>query len=414
MGTVINQIPDIPTTESIITIFGTLVVASGVIIGIIFQFKKKEKKKEEETNKKIKKLEDENKELSYSLDQRYKAELVAKDVKIKTQEVEINKKEIEIKDFELKDRQEKEKKKEVSEIKQKEVKEEIEKQIYAQTSKLIEEAKTKPYELDLIIKWEEVDRKTKISDKEGTALLILNTAQDVSTDGNAHATYQFTRASFLRTSKKYLPAEIITALNLTMTYRTLFEQGNIEAREFFEKNILFEELKNMSVRKYYLAFRKLDDKGLFTRICIRALKQFGDIVSKNKNNKDGQIIEEGKELVECFVKLSTKEPGKDLNLEPVNTAHVKFAIGFIGRASLVESFKNTRDLDGSPHVEYVETRLNEGIKSIYLIGYSKENVDYSKIVLEHIANNRPVNVDALDYEDSQGQTCTVGHICTFD
>lgn len=208
---------------------------------------------------------------------------------------------------------------------------------------------------DLTIKWVREDNLDTLL-KSGKAIVKLKFSND-NTRNILKATSVYVRDAFLIHTKPYLHDDLKTALDFSITKKILINirknQKNIVSK-FIQENIK----NSVSVSAQCDLIEEIDDAGLFTRILLRELDDFGNKLFGR--NPKTEHMDEASDLLTFIYDISTRDPDDNTPLA-FQGPTLKVAVLLVAKVETYYSYGL------SPYIRRIKLGLAKDIDSFYLL-----------------------------------------------
>lgn len=243
--------------------------------------------------------------------------------------------------------------------------------------------------LDFQIKWH--NRKTSPHiNNENEVVIILDEDQKSLTENFALSVYQYSSLSVLHDTRKYISNDISTAIDLVVTKKILNTKKQ-DGLDFFENKILKKEIESNNTNKTYVdTLITLDQTGLFTRIFLNELNEYGKRMHHTIPNKFIKIDE--LKYMEYFKSLAHKKPKVDIKIPFIKGDKLQIGIVFIAGDYLeryeLKCYKNPLS---TPYGKHITQLINNDINSIYLISIGKKFNKYAAYLSDTFEKNSCVD-----------------------
>lgn len=221
------------------------------------------------------------------------------------------------------------------------------------------------------IKWAS-DTNSEAMLLEGKAIVKLNFTKDHSRN-IVTAISEYTKTAILYRTKPYLDKSLSAAIDFTMTKKLLFsikKYQKVYLSLFLKENPLTDE----KVRTKCAILEEIDESGLFTRIVLKELDDFGDkLTGKNPSQSHN---EEAHKLINFIHGISVREydDQTDLLFEGL---HINVAIILVAKVETYQKYGIT------PYLRRIKLSLSKGVEDFYLLARN-DKVDILKEAAEKL------------------------------
>lgn len=263
--------------------------------------------------------------------------------------------------------------------------------------------------LDFEIQWHSKSTRPHINNDD-KIIIVLDDKNKNFSENFAIAVYQYSSQGVLPNARKYISEDVTVSIDLTMTKKILNTQKQ-DALEYFDENIYQDEMKKRkSVGDFFQALSTLDYHGLFTRLFLKELYEFGKRLHPTIPNKF--IKEETKRYMEYFEEIAHRPLGKDILTDSMKGANIQIGVVFIAGDYLAKNKINSiLHPEKTPYGRHIKDLMHKGINSIYLLGRGKEFVSYTKILISHFKGYKEVDhTDLQQYKFTKDLPAIVGLI----
>lgn len=248
---------------------------------------------------------------------------------------------------------------------------------------------TMPYNMKLEF-ISEMDKAELLSDKNLVLVRIRDRRHD---DKNiVHAMLTFCPIGVLPASRPYLGDSLSDAMDFTVTIKFLRKIGRQSALNYLHKEVIEPRtVAEPQVEKLCCIFDRLDEQGLFTKVVLRELKDFGMKVGGRYPTSVHKS--ETSQFVEFMDVIAQKAPGEDCDTEYQGNL-ISTGFVFVGTKEKIDSLV--------PYLRAIQYKKSMGIERIYVqardrymdtaerIAYLAEKQGFAKII------KKPVRYSATD------------------
>jgi len=185
-------------------------------------------------------------------------------------------------------------------------------------------------------------------------------------------------------SRIYVDLKMSTSIDLSLVKKILLDQNEINSYRYFLNEIMVPELEDEQILRYMETMEVIDEKGFFTRLFLRELKDLPIRHGLGFTNLS-DIRNDTKAFLEYSELLSKRKRGElmpSLNYEGsyIKTAIVMIAITIRWKK---EGLK--------PYVLRVINNIEIGCKVIYIIAWN-ETITYAKEVMKYLVENKIITI----------------------
>ena len=214
-----------------------------------------------------------------------------------------------------------------------------------------------PYNLQLRFV-QSVNRAEISPDKRMVIVRVRDTLQD---DRNlVNAMMSFCAIGVVPQARQFLPEPMNAAINITMTRKLLNDLKHYSALQYLYDEVVDEADGGDidSQAEFCRMFDALDENGLFTRVVLEEMRDFGARIESQYPQPGHEL--EAKRFVQYVHEVATRPPGQDLQ-----------EIGHIGSyMSIAFVLVGSRDLMAArgeaPYLNHIERLRSSGYQKAYL------------------------------------------------
>jgi len=164
-------------------------------------------------------------------------------------------------------------------------------------------------------------------------------------------------------ARRYIEEHLRRSIDLQFIKNFIFSKDKNKLNYYIE-NYLNPELKrNNFLKNKIRILEKLSNQGIFTRILLKELKNYGLNFYSNLPQK--AHFEESNYFFDKLRELAEKKKGENIN-PTYNGQYIKMSIVLIGRFHTI--FKGFRIIT-SPYIKWIYSCEKNGIKSVYLLAW---------------------------------------------
>jgi len=205
----------------------------------------------------------------------------------------------------------------------------------------------------------------------------------------AYAVIDYISKGMIPYSRPYIEKPIQTAIDSTMVKMILLER-NRSALDYFLTNVLNKALGQEGVQHYMDVMNNLDERGLFTRLYLKELRELG---LELYPTSDQDAIRETKEYVEHLNVLATRKRGELGTANPYIGKKIKVAYILIAEPEKLEK-------EGfMPYIQYALHRVKDGAEAIYLLSRGKKNKPAMKLADSIALTSKMKIINVSEYEE---------------
>lgn len=214
---------------------------------------------------------------------------------------------------------------------------------------------TMPYKMKLQFV-RELDRAELLQEKNLVLVRIRDRRHD---DKNlVHAMLAFCPVGLLPVSRPYLDDALGKAVDYTTMRKLLSMMGHHSALNYFYEEVLEPEVaRKRDLEKLCVILDGLDEKGLFTKVILRELRDFGGKVGSRyptKTHKD-----ETRQFVEYMDVVAKRVPGEEIDTQ-FQGNHISMGFVFIGTSEKV------KDKGLVTYLQAIQYKKGMSIERVYL------------------------------------------------
>jgi small subunit ribosomal protein S1 len=212
-----------------------------------------------------------------------------------------------------------------------------------------------PYELK--IQWisEKIDKQSFI--RNGKVVVMLRYHKNLD-ENLSRATLLYMKEAVIPEARPHISFKLSESIDLMMTKKALFSFA--EARSsfnYFYREILLPKVnKDPEIKEFCSVIEKLEERGLFTRVLLRELKDLG--YRRAGITETGDTVFETAQFTKFLNEIAQKEQGKDVPLT-FNGRFIKLAIILVARPE-------TEMLGVTPFIKRIREKIEKRINVIYI------------------------------------------------
>ena len=158
------------------------------------------------------------------------------------------------------------------------------------------------------------------------------------------------------------PLRVAVTLNLVQSVLRMIK-NKAAVEWFFENRLSPIRQSSEELRREFERIEDLDERGLFTRILLVELEEFGEVILGRTPRP--YMVGEVQGLVDFLHRVATKRPGEDIPLE-YRRAYIKISV------ILVAKTERILNKGIEPYVKAMTYRANRDFNTVYVLAYDKE------------------------------------------
>lgn len=229
-----------------------------------------------------------------------------------------------------------------------------------------------PYEIEIKFINPTMFRKESCEHQEDKVIIIMKDRKNQD-ENFVKAAMISTEKTLIPNSRNYINPTLMKSIDLQFI-KNLILSSNKTLLNYYIDNYLAPELKlNKKFKHIIRILEKLSDRGVFTRILLQELKDYGMLFYPKLSNKIH--YKEPKYFFKILEELANKEHKIDINPNYIGE-YIKMSIVMIGRPERV--FTISGEIDITPYINWIFSCEKKGIKSIYLLALSKNIIAAKK------------------------------------
>lgn len=182
-----------------------------------------------------------------------------------------------------------------------------------------------------------------------------------------------TEKTLIPNARRYIDNVLMRSVDLQFVKNLILSNKRILMNYFIDNCLGPETRESEELEKNIRVLQKLSDKGLFTRILLQELKDFGTSIYPELA-KEAQL-KESKEFFVMLKELANKEHQVDINPNYIGN-YIRASIVLIGRPEVV--FK-PEGVDVGPYINWIFYCEEKGIKTIYLLAWGNNVIATERI-----------------------------------
>jgi small subunit ribosomal protein S1 len=223
-----------------------------------------------------------------------------------------------------------------------------------------------PYRLK--IKWisENIDKASFINNGKVVVMLKYHLNQD---ENLSRATLLYMKEAVIPEARPHISSDLSESIDLMMTKKALYSLA--EARSsfgYFVREILGPVTeKNQRIKEFCNVIENLEERGLFTRVLLRELKELG--YRRAGLTETGDTVFETEKFTMFLNKIAQKERGEDVPLT-FNERYIKIAIILVAKPE-------TEIWGSEPFIKRIKEHIKKGVGVIYIFARGK-NIELAK------------------------------------
>ncbi|KKM75107.1 hypothetical protein LCGC14_1393590 [marine sediment metagenome] len=186
-----------------------------------------------------------------------------------------------------------------------------------------------------------------------------------------------TEQTLIPNSRHYIEPMIMRSIDLQYVKNLIISKNRNKLNSYID-NVFAPELENSTIIESNIqVLERLSEQGIFTRILLQELKDFGMIFyPKSVSNS---IVNESKDFFSVLRELAHKKHHEDVRLNFIGE-NIKIGFVLIG---IPRKVYRKEGIDTSPYIQRILKYEEDGIKTLYLLGWSSK-IDPTKKVSQEI------------------------------
>jgi small subunit ribosomal protein S1 len=223
-----------------------------------------------------------------------------------------------------------------------------------------------PYRLK--IKWisEKIDKPSFI--KDGRVIVMLKYHQNWD-ENLSRATLLYMKEAVIPEARQHIHFKLSESIDLMMTKKALYSFA--EARSsfnYFLREILHPKIENdTKIKDFCTVIANLEERGLFTRVLLRELKELG--YKRAGLAETGDTVFETGKFTKFLTEIAQKERGENVPLTFVGR-YIKIAVILVARPE-------TEIWGIDPFIRRIREKIKERLNVIYIFARGK-NIELAK------------------------------------
>jgi len=223
-----------------------------------------------------------------------------------------------------------------------------------------------PYTLK--IKWmsENIDKRSFIKNGKVVVMLKYHKNQD---ENLALATLFYIKEAVIPEARPHIHFKLGEAIDLMMTKKALYSFAESRSSfNYFLNEILRPKTEtDLEIKEFCSVIDKLEERGLFTRVLLRELKELG--YKRAGITEAGETVYETSEFTKFLNEIAQKEQGQDVPLT-FNKTYIKIAIILVARPE-------TEIWGTEPFIKRIQEKIKQRINVIYIFARGK-NIELAR------------------------------------
>lgn len=265
-----------------------------------------------------------------------------------------------------------------------------------------------PYDME--IRWRNKSDVKSFLLKNAKVIIVMRDSED-HVENFTKAIEAYVEKSLIPRTRKYIPREVMLAVELTIAKKIITIEYD-SALGYFDENVYKPAINtNQNLNIFTEALSTLDFRGLFTRVFLRELYDFGLRLHPQLSNN--AIKEEGNKFMGFFTGIARRPEG-DREIDTVfEEKHLSVAIAYIAGARSDKEVDNMiLNISSCTYAQYIDSLLNRHIDTIYLLARNNKFIQLTRALLNYYSKNDQVrSTDELSFEDYSKKTpALVGRI----
>lgn len=195
-----------------------------------------------------------------------------------------------------------------------------------------------------------------------------------------NAAMMSTEQTVIPNSRYYIDPLVMKSVDLQYVKNLIISKNKNKLSCYIDNFFAPEIEKSKEIEKNIQVLEKLTEQGVFTRILLQELKDYGLLFYPKSSNRS--IIEESKEFFNVISELAYKKQHEDVRLSFIGS-FLKIGFVLVGIATKVFT---PRGINISPYKQRIFKYEKDGIKTVYLLAWSVNTIAAKKLseVLELI------------------------------
>jgi len=225
-----------------------------------------------------------------------------------------------------------------------------------------------PYTLK--IKWlpENIDKNSFVKNGKVVVMLKYHKNQD---ENLARATLFYIKEAVIPEARSHIYFKLGEAIDLMMTKKVLYSFAESRSSfNYFLNEILRPKTEaDSEIKEFCSVIDKLEERGLFTRVLLRELKELG--YKRAGITETGETVYETSEFTKFLKEIAQKEQGQDVPLT-FNKTYIKIAIILVARPE-------TEAFGAEPFMKRIQEKIKQRINVIYIFARGK-NINLARVI----------------------------------
>lgn len=232
----------------------------------------------------------------------------------------------------------------------------------------------------LTIEWTARDENEKIAFEDGQTIIVMRD-RNHRNKNFVHAAYFYTSKILLQNTKRKLPKNLKTSIDLYSTQKIIQQENKAALNQFINDYLIPNIDQNDKIKEYIERFNKIEAIGLYFPVLIQELTYLGNKIYLSTQTED--IIKEVEALIQFLEKWSDREIGQ-LTQEEFTGTYTKCSIKIVA-----SQYSRTNDKVDNQKGRIMHS-FNQGVENVYVIGNSaKENKKFVDKVICACTSTRP-------------------------
>ena len=186
-----------------------------------------------------------------------------------------------------------------------------------------------------------------------------------------------TEQTLIPNSRHYIDPMIMRSIDLQFVKNLIISKNRNRLNSYIDSIFAPELEKSNVIEENIQVLERLSDQGIFTRILLQELKDFGMIFYPRSATKS--VINESKEFFTVLREIAHKKHHEDVRLNFIGN-NIRIGFVLIGIPWKVFSAKG---IDTGPYKQRIFKYEEDGIRILYLLGWSSK-IDPTKKVSQEI------------------------------
>lgn len=173
-----------------------------------------------------------------------------------------------------------------------------------------------------------------------------------------HAMLTFCPLGLLAQARPYFESSLSDAIDYTVTRKLLNTLKQYSALTYLYNEVIEPELQaNPDLEKFCRIFDRLDEQGLFTKVILRELRDFGARIGSRFPGVGHK--EEADQFINYMDVIATRAPGEECDTY-FQGSHISMGFVWVGKSNKIAKAGTV------PYIQAVEWKKDVGIERIYI------------------------------------------------